>query len=118
MFLYSHVFTLSLAGELLTCFDCQSIGSHAKQCWLEIWVAFTRIDERPSTVKRSLVRYSGQKERALTSPKTSALAFISVLPWRINDGADTKLPDKTIGCISLVKTLRGCDKSFSKPFSG
>jgi hypothetical protein len=28
----------------------------------------------------------GQKERALTSPKTSALAFISVLPWRINDG--------------------------------
>jgi hypothetical protein len=32
-----------------------------------------------------------QKERALTSPKTSALAFISVLPWRINDGADTKL---------------------------
>jgi hypothetical protein len=27
-----------------------------------------------------------QKERALTSPKTSALAFISVLPWRINDG--------------------------------
>jgi hypothetical protein len=27
----------------------------------------------------------GQKERALTSPKTSALAFISVLPWRIND---------------------------------
>ena len=26
-----------------------------------------------------------QKERALTSPKTSALAFISVLPWRIND---------------------------------
>jgi hypothetical protein len=29
---------------------------------------------------------SGQKERALTSPKTSALAFISVLPWRINDG--------------------------------
>jgi len=29
---------------------------------------------------------SRQKERALTSPKTSALAFISVLPWRINDG--------------------------------
>jgi hypothetical protein len=27
-----------------------------------------------------------QKERALTSPKTNALAFISVLPWRINDG--------------------------------
>ena len=30
--------------------------------------------------------FGGQKERALTSPKTSALAFISVLPWRINDG--------------------------------
>jgi len=29
---------------------------------------------------------SRQKERALTSPKTNALAFISVLPWRINDG--------------------------------
>jgi hypothetical protein len=27
-----------------------------------------------------------QKERVLTSPKTSTLAFISVLPWRINDG--------------------------------
>jgi hypothetical protein len=33
-----------------------------------------------------LVRLRRQKERALTSPKTSALAFISVLPWRINDG--------------------------------
>jgi hypothetical protein len=31
-------------------------------------------------------KMSEQKERALTSPKTSALAFISVLPWRINDG--------------------------------
>jgi hypothetical protein len=34
-----------------------------------------------------------QKERALTSPKTSALAFISVLPWRINDE----------GILTLVK---------------
>jgi hypothetical protein len=29
---------------------------------------------------------SRQKERAPTSPKTDALAFISVLPRRINDG--------------------------------
>jgi len=32
-----------------------------------------------------------QKERALTSPKTSALAFISVLPWRINDAGILRL---------------------------
>src|ERR1051325_7498342 len=56
---------------------------------------------------------SRQKERALTSPKTSALAFISVLPWRINDGADTTGVSPKVGCISLVKPLRGCDKSFS-----
>ena len=36
---------------------------------------------------RSAGKIAGdKKERALTSPKTSALAFISVLPWRINDG--------------------------------
>jgi hypothetical protein len=29
----------------------------------------------------------GQKERAPTSPKTDALAFISVLTRRINDGS-------------------------------
>jgi hypothetical protein len=34
-----------------------------------------------------------QKERALTSPKTSALAFISVLPWRINDGQILNWPE-------------------------
>jgi hypothetical protein len=33
-----------------------------------------------------IAKIKRQKERALTSPKTSALAFISVLPWRINDG--------------------------------
>ena len=54
-----------------------------------------------------------QKERALTSPKTSALAFISVLPWRINDGQDTNCLGPNVGCISLVMPLRGCDKSFS-----
>jgi hypothetical protein len=27
----------------------------------------------------------GKRTRAPTSPKTGALAFISVLPWRIND---------------------------------
>jgi hypothetical protein len=36
-------------------------------------------------------KIEGQKERALTSPKTSALAFISVLPWRINDAQILKL---------------------------
>jgi hypothetical protein len=55
-----------------------------------------------------------QKERALTSPKTSALAFISVLPWRINDGQDTNCQRPEVGCSKLVKPLRGCDKSFSK----
>jgi hypothetical protein len=73
---------------------------------------------RPSTgrvrQKRLELACGRQKERALTSPKTSALAFISVLPWRINDGADTKLLPQTVGCITLVKPLRGCDKSFSK----
>jgi len=54
-----------------------------------------------------------QKERALTSPKTSALAFISVLPWRINDGQDTNCQRPKVGCSKLVKPLRGCDKSFS-----
>ena len=54
-----------------------------------------------------------QKERALTSPKTSALAFISVLPWRINDGQDTNCQWPEVGCSKLVKPLRGCDKSFS-----
>jgi hypothetical protein len=34
---------------------------------------------------RFVAKIIRQKERALTSPKTSALAFISVLPWRIND---------------------------------
>src|ERR1041384_4884885 len=56
---------------------------------------------------------SRQKERALTSPKTSALAFISVLPWRINDGQDTNCQQPEVGCSKLVKPLRGCDKSFS-----
>lgn len=56
---------------------------------------------------------SRQKERALTSPKTSALAFISVLPWRINDGQILTRPAPNVGCISLVMPLRGCDKSFS-----
>jgi hypothetical protein len=56
---------------------------------------------------------SRQKERALTSPKTSALAFISVLPWRINDGQDTNCRRPEVGCSKLVKPLRGCDKSFS-----
>src|ERR1041385_7365543 len=56
---------------------------------------------------------SRQKERALTSPKTSALAFISVLPWRINDGQDTNCQRPEVGCSKLVKPLRGCDKSFS-----
>ena len=41
---------------------------------------------------------SRQKERALTSPKTSALAFISVLPWRINDGQDTNCQKAEVGC--------------------
>src|SRR5215213_14466 len=54
-----------------------------------------------------------QKERALTSPKTSALAFISVLPWRINDGQILTCPRPKVGCSKLVKRLRGCDKSFS-----
>ena len=54
-----------------------------------------------------------QKERALTSPKTSALAFISVLPWRINDGLILTAHGPDVGCISLVMPLRGCDKSFS-----
>ena len=54
-----------------------------------------------------------QKERALTSPKTSALAFISVLPWRINDRQDTNCQRPEVGCSKLVKPLRGCDKSFS-----
>src|SRR6185437_2111236 len=56
---------------------------------------------------------SRQKERALTSPKTSALAFISVLPWRINDGQDTNCLCAKVGCSELVNPLRGCDKSFS-----
>ena len=56
---------------------------------------------------------SRQKERALTSPKTSALAFISVLPWRINDGGDTTYVSPSVGCRLLVKLLRGCGKSFS-----
>src|SRR5215217_8162691 len=56
---------------------------------------------------------SRQKERALTSPKTSALAFISVLPWRINDGADSSCLWPGVGCTKLVKSLRGCDESFS-----
>jgi hypothetical protein len=41
---------------------------------------------------------SRQKERALTSPKTSALAFISVLPWRINDRQDTNCQMPEVGC--------------------
>src|SRR6185369_708892 len=57
---------------------------------------------------------SRQKERVLTSPKTSTLAFISVLPWRINDGQDTNRQRPEVGCSKLVKPLRGCDKSFSK----
>src|ERR1044072_2369172 len=56
---------------------------------------------------------SRQKERVLTSPKTSTLAFISVLPWRINDGQDTNGHRPEVGCSKLVKPLRGCDKSFS-----
>jgi len=64
-------------------------------------------------VGASLVRW--QKERALTSPKTSALAFISVLPWRINDGADSTRLSANVGCRCLVKPLRGCGKSFSNP---
>jgi hypothetical protein len=54
------------------------------------------------------------KERALTSPKTSALAFISVLPWRINDGGDTTLEPRLVGCVTLINPSRGYDKSFSK----
>src|SRR6476620_6414021 len=54
-----------------------------------------------------------QKERALTSPKTSALAFISVLPWRINDGGDTTRVSPNVGCRCLLMPLRGCGKSFS-----
>ena len=61
--------------------------------------------------------FGGQKERALTSPKTSALAFISVLPWRINDGQILAWVRATLGCISLVKPFRGCDKSFSNRYS-
>ena len=34
-----------------------------------------------------LVRQRLKRPWAPTSPKTSALAFISVLPWRINDAA-------------------------------
>ena len=49
-----------------------------------------RRHQRIDTEERFAGKMSGrQKERALTSPKTSALAFISVLPWRINDAADT-----------------------------
>src|ERR1044072_6805561 len=59
-----------------------------------------------------------QKERALTSPKTSALAFISVLPWRINDGQDTNCQRPEVGCSKLVKRVRGCDKSFSASHKG
>jgi|GEM_PF-3568198 len=54
---------------------------------------------------------SRQKERVLTSPKTSTLAFISVLPWRINDGMDTNCQRPEVGCSKLVKPLRGCNKS-------
>jgi hypothetical protein len=36
---------------------------------------------------RKMLASIRQKERAPTSPKTDALAFISVLPWRINDEA-------------------------------
>src|SRR5689334_2689113 len=58
---------------------------------------------------------SRQKERALTSPRTSALPFISVLQWRITDGLDTTGLRARVGCSSLVNPLRGCDKSFSVP---
>src|SRR6266852_1245214 len=38
---------------------------------------------RPQT---NSLRYSLNRPRAPTSPKTGAPAFIPVLPWRINDG--------------------------------
>ena len=64
-----------MVGELLTCFDCQSIVNRGEG-----------IKERNDSEVRIVGKIRRQKERALTSPKTSALAFISVLPWRINDG--------------------------------
>jgi hypothetical protein len=66
-------------------------GPALKDCWTVFYRDVNDQLGRAGGRPRRGIEMFEQKERALTSPKTSALAFISVLPWRINDGQDTSL---------------------------
>ena len=77
-----------LTGELLICFSRQSIVVLANQEGSCVECVNSGGSNRLKDwrIAGQECGKCRQKERALTSPKTSALAFISVLPWRINDG--------------------------------